>query len=353
MPRRGNSFGRNKRKGSGTYDKNGKSNAENNSSSNKNSKQTPNRDEGSFVTKYFLLILFGFATLSMFVNNGYADKVHLQEQSNAVVARLKKFGVSSSSNRSQLRGQDTHTPPLEDDTNIDNNNNNNGDNDNDDDKKIVDDDTDRAGNDDGKDDDVEVEGDNEKERDGEGHDKDDDEEEKKEHKEGEVDDDDDDQFKGNEIVAGDHFDDDDGGGGDAGGLKAKGIVENGSEKAQKQNDEAVQTKSKDEEAEKSLSNANDAHAAHKIANLSCEAYGGPSNKDAEEMVYWEDIPRDALHMSPFHMDHPEYKPQHQTGADANSENDHANANKVQKITQFLTFEPDEGGWNNIRMAMGA
>jgi len=61
------------------------------------------------------------------------------------------------------------------------------------------------------------------------------------------------------------------------------------------------------------------------------------------MVYWEDIPRDALHMSPFHVDHPEYKP-HQTGA---------NTNKVQKITQFLTFEPDEGGWNNIRMAMGA
>jgi len=146
----------------------------------------------------------------------------------------------------------------------------------------------------------------------------------------EDDDDDDDGVKEKEIVAGEHHDDDDAG--------AFGKL---------QKDLAAEAKSKHEEAEKSRANenssenTNEANAAHKIANLSCEAYGGPSNKDAEEMVYWEDIPRDALHMSPFHVDHPEYKP-HQTGA---------NTNKVQKITQFLTFEPDEGGWNNIRMAM--
>lgn len=74
---------------------------------------------------------------------------------------------------------------------------------------------------------------------------------------------------------------------------------------------------------------------HEIANLSCEAYGGPSNEDAEEMVYWEDIPKDALHLSPFHPEHPEFKKE----------------GGVQQITQFLTFEPDAGGWNNIRMAM--
>ena len=59
-----------------------------------------------------------------------------------------------------------------------------------------------------------------------------------------------------------------------------------------------------------------------LAGLDCSAYGGPDNEKAEEMVYWSDIPSDNAHVSPF------YAPNH-----------------------YLTFEPDGGGWNNIRMSM--
>ncbi|KAL3907988.1 MAG: hypothetical protein SGARI_003270, partial [Bacillariaceae sp.] len=107
---------------------------------------------------------------------------------------------------------------------------------------------------------------------------------------------------------------------------------------------------------------NNGEIVHQIANLKCDAFGGPSEEKAQEMVYWEDIPQDAEYMSPFHR-------------------------KIRKgegklsMTQFLTFEPDhvssvltvlnrvlsgrntfqlshlrfcylQGGWNNIRMAMG-
>ena len=61
-----------------------------------------------------------------------------------------------------------------------------------------------------------------------------------------------------------------------------------------------------------------------LAELNCQAFGGPSNDAAQEMVYWQDIPSDALYRSPFQ--HP-------------------------GETKYLTFEPDGGGWNNIRMAM--
>jgi hypothetical protein len=61
---------------------------------------------------------------------------------------------------------------------------------------------------------------------------------------------------------------------------------------------------------------------NRLAGLSCQKYGGPSDKDAEEMVYWRDIPADNQHVSPFHQ---------------------------RKRAQYLTFEPDFGGWNNIRM----
>lgn len=57
---------------------------------------------------------------------------------------------------------------------------------------------------------------------------------------------------------------------------------------------------------------------HRLAGLSCEKYGGPSDEAAAEMVYWQDIPSDAHHVSPF-------KPK--DGA-----------------KRFLTFEPDLGGW---------
>ena len=65
----------------------------------------------------------------------------------------------------------------------------------------------------------------------------------------------------------------------------------------------------------------------KIASLSCEPHGGPPDEFAQEMVYWSDIPSDALYASPLKQ------------------------KRGQHETKYMTFEPDGGGWNNIRMAM--
>jgi hypothetical protein len=70
------------------------------------------------------------------------------------------------------------------------------------------------------------------------------------------------------------------------------------------------------------SKQDDDNESHKLAGLDCSRHGGPPNDIAAEMVYWSDIPSDNAHMSPF------YSPE-----------------------KFLTFEPDNGGWNNIRMSM--
>jgi hypothetical protein len=64
---------------------------------------------------------------------------------------------------------------------------------------------------------------------------------------------------------------------------------------------------------------------HSLSGLNCDAYGGPSEEAASEMIYWRDIPSDSAYVSPF---------KRKTGP-----------------TQYLTFEPDQGGWNNIRMSM--
>lgn len=63
----------------------------------------------------------------------------------------------------------------------------------------------------------------------------------------------------------------------------------------------------------------------KLGSLSCKAYGGPDDEFAQkEMVYWSDIPEDEAFVSPY---------------------------KKHDKERYLTFEPDGGGWNNIRMAM--
>ena len=69
------------------------------------------------------------------------------------------------------------------------------------------------------------------------------------------------------------------------------------------------------------------------SGLNCERYGGPSAAIAEELVYWRDVPpSDAQFVSPFHPMH---------SAD---ENGHFEE-------KYISFEPDSGGFNNIRMSL--
>lgn len=65
-----------------------------------------------------------------------------------------------------------------------------------------------------------------------------------------------------------------------------------------------------------------------LATLDCKAYGGPSQEASQEMVYWQDIPTDSAYAPPFFE-----------------------INRKGTEKKYLTFEPDGGGWNNIRMAM--
>ncbi|KAL7547776.1 hypothetical protein ACHAWF_011053 [Thalassiosira exigua] len=90
-------------------------------------------------------------------------------------------------------------------------------------------------------------------------------------------------------------------------------------------DYVLKRKSLVEEGENGNVGVEGAGGGHKLAGLRCkEEHGGPEDDYADkEMVFWSDIPSDASYKSPF-MDETE---------------------------RFLTFEPDHGGWNNIRMAM--
>jgi hypothetical protein len=82
---------------------------------------------------------------------------------------------------------------------------------------------------------------------------------------------------------------------------------------------------------------------HKVAGLTCKAYGGPSDEHAAEMVYWQDIPVDASFVSPFKSKEEQYLT-FEPGA-------FVDLVSIVSLDLVLTQSLDLGGWNNIRMAM--
>ncbi len=106
---------------------------------------------------------------------------------------------------------------------------------------------------------------------------------------------------------------------------SKGSNSKTSGKTKDNNNNNNNNKQKKEPSQTNTKADNDSTPPPKIAGLNCDRFGGPSEEIAAEMVYWRDIPKDAAFASPFK------KPNGQK--------------------QYLTFEPDEGGFNNIRMSM--
>ncbi len=95
------------------------------------------------------------------------------------------------------------------------------------------------------------------------------------------------------------------------------------EEGESENNEADEADEADDEAadgNRAESFPNSEH--HPVGGLSCADHGGPDDKIAEEMVFWSDIEADQDYKSPFYDEE-----------------------------KYITFEPDHGGWNNIRMAM--
>jgi len=76
--------------------------------------------------------------------------------------------------------------------------------------------------------------------------------------------------------------------------------------------------------------------AHPLGGLDCTDHGGPSSRAAvEDMIYWSDIPADSTYRSPFSRQ--------RTPDDESS--------RTNPRKQYLTFEQDEAGFNNVRMSM--
>ena len=85
---------------------------------------------------------------------------------------------------------------------------------------------------------------------------------------------------------------------------------------------AAETNKNKDASDASISTNIDGADDHPLAGLDCTPHGGPDNEAAAEMVFWEDIESDSRYKSPFlRGDGP---------------------------TQYLTFEPDHGGRNNVR-----
>jgi hypothetical protein len=77
-----------------------------------------------------------------------------------------------------------------------------------------------------------------------------------------------------------------------------------------------------EESEEMIDARNNDQELSELAGLNCDAHGGPKQIAAQEMVYWEDIDSDNAYLSPFMKPDTERK-------------------------QYMTFESDHGGWNNV------
>lgn len=69
---------------------------------------------------------------------------------------------------------------------------------------------------------------------------------------------------------------------------------------------AQEEQMKQAEEQESPEQTNEDSGVHKVAGLSCKKYGGPSDKDAAEMVFWNDIPQDAVFVSPYKRNETQY-----------------------------------------------